>query len=81
MGDIGRGRPARRRDCTRYSKAKDHRAPRIAELKRYRLLANGVNDDSMPIVLDLVDQLHGLRYLLRGLLLTFKAPRREQDRP
>ena len=41
----------------------------------------GVNDDSMPIVLDLVDQLHGLRYLLRGLLLTFKPPRREQDRP
>ena len=41
----------------------------------------GVNDDSMPIVLDLVDQLHGLRYLLRRLLLTFKPPRRKQDRP
>jgi chaperone modulatory protein CbpM len=41
----------------------------------------GVNDDSIPIVLDLVDQLHGLRHLLRELLLTIKAQRQEQDRP
>ena len=35
----------------------------------------GVNDDSMPIILDLVDQLHGLRHLLRELLLTIKDQR------
>lgn len=40
----------------------------------------GANDDSIPIILDLVDQLHGLRHLLRELLVTVKAQRREQDR-
>ena len=40
----------------------------------------GVNDDSIPIVLSLVDQLHGLRYLLRELLVMMKAQRQEQDR-
>jgi chaperone modulatory protein CbpM len=40
----------------------------------------GVNDDSIPIILGLVDQLHGLRHLLRELLLTIKAQRQEQDR-
>jgi chaperone modulatory protein CbpM len=40
----------------------------------------GVNNDSIPIVLGLVDQLHGLRHLLRELLLTIKAQRQEQDR-
>jgi chaperone modulatory protein CbpM len=41
----------------------------------------GVNDDSIPIVLGLVDQLHGLRHLLRELLLlTIKAQGQEQDR-
>jgi chaperone modulatory protein CbpM len=56
-----------------------------ADLARARLIRDlqdlGVNDDSMTIVLDLVDQLHGLRYLLRELLLTIKARRQEQDRP
>jgi chaperone modulatory protein CbpM len=40
----------------------------------------GVNDDSIPIVHSLVDQLHGLRYLLRELLVMMKAQRQEQDR-
>lgn len=40
----------------------------------------GVNDDSVPIILGLVDQLHGLRHLIRELLLTIKAQRQEQDR-
>jgi chaperone modulatory protein CbpM len=40
----------------------------------------GVNDDGIPIVLDLVDQVHGLRYVLRELLSTMKAERREQGR-
>ena len=40
----------------------------------------GVSDNSIPIVLSLVDQLHGLRYLLRELLVMMKAQRQEQDR-
>jgi chaperone modulatory protein CbpM len=40
----------------------------------------GVNDDGIPIVLDLIDQLHGLRQLVHELLLTLKAQRREQER-
>lgn len=40
----------------------------------------GVGDDSIPIILDLVDQLHGLRRLVRGLLLALNEQRREQDR-
>ena len=33
----------------------------------------GVNDEGIPIVLDLVDQLHGLRRMLRELLTAIKA--------
>ena len=33
----------------------------------------GVNDDGIPIILDLVDQVHGLRYVLRELLSTIKT--------
>jgi chaperone modulatory protein CbpM len=33
----------------------------------------GVNDDGIPIILDLVDQVHGLRYVLRELLSTINA--------
>jgi chaperone modulatory protein CbpM len=40
----------------------------------------GVNDDGIPIVLDLIDQLHGLRQLVHELLLTLKAQRLEQGR-
>jgi chaperone modulatory protein CbpM len=40
----------------------------------------GVNDEGIPIVLDLIDQVHGLRYLLRELLATVKAQRQQQDR-
>ena len=48
-----------------------------ADLARARLIRDlkdmGVNDESMPIVLDLVDQLHGVRCVLRELLSTMKA--------
>jgi chaperone modulatory protein CbpM len=40
----------------------------------------GVNDESVPIVLDLLDQLHGLRRALRGVLATMKAQPRESPR-
>jgi chaperone modulatory protein CbpM len=33
----------------------------------------GVNDDAIPVILDLVDQLHGLRRVLRDVLSTVAA--------
>jgi chaperone modulatory protein CbpM len=33
----------------------------------------GVNDEGIPVILDLVDQLHGLRRILRELLSTIHA--------
>jgi chaperone modulatory protein CbpM len=33
----------------------------------------GVNDEGIPIILDLVDQMHGLRRMLRELLPMIKA--------
>jgi chaperone modulatory protein CbpM len=39
----------------------------------------GVNDHGVPIILDLVDQLHGLRNLLRQMLPTVKAACRERN--
>jgi len=40
----------------------------------------GVSDDGIPIVLDLVDQVHGLRYALRELLSTIKAQQQGHGR-
>jgi chaperone modulatory protein CbpM len=34
----------------------------------------GVNDEGIPIVLDLVDQVHGLRRILRELLAAMQDP-------
>jgi chaperone modulatory protein CbpM len=34
----------------------------------------GVNDDAMPIILDLIDQMHGLRRTVRALLSEVAAP-------
>jgi len=40
----------------------------------------GVNDEGIPIVLDLLDQLHGLRRALRAVLATMKAQPRGSSR-
>jgi chaperone modulatory protein CbpM len=40
----------------------------------------GVNEESIPIILDLVDQLHGLRRTLRELLSTVAAQPKPQRR-
>jgi len=40
----------------------------------------GVNDEGIPIVLDLVDQLHGVRRMLKELLAAIEAQRRERRR-
>jgi chaperone modulatory protein CbpM len=33
----------------------------------------GVNDEGVPVILDLIDQVHGLRRTLRSLLATIEA--------
>jgi hypothetical protein len=33
----------------------------------------GVNDDGIPIILDLIDQLHGVRRSLRDVIAAFNA--------
>lgn len=43
------------------------------DLARARLIADlrgdlGINDEAVPVVLDLIDQIHGLRRLVRELL-------------
>ena len=43
------------------------------DLARARLITNlrdalGINDEAVPVVLDLIDQIHGLRHLVRELL-------------
>ena len=41
----------------------------------------GVNDDAVPVILDLVDQLHGLRRALRDVLSTVAAQAGTHRRP
>ena len=43
------------------------------------LLALGVNREGVPIVLDLVDQIHGLRRMTRDLMEAAKALQEERD--
>ncbi len=40
----------------------------------------GVNDESIPIVLDLIDQVHGLRRTMRQLLLNIREQPEEARR-
>ena len=47
----------------RYSEADLARAHLIGDLRDL-----GANDEAIPIILDLVDQIYGLRRVLRGLL-------------
>ena len=47
------------------------------DLARVRLIQDlqdlGINDDAIPVILDLIDQLHGLRRVLREVLSTLTA--------
>ena len=65
--------PSEDSDKRDYSDIDLARAHLIRDLKTL-----GVNDEGIPIVLDLVDQLHGLRRVLRGLLTAAKAPQQER---
>jgi chaperone modulatory protein CbpM len=51
-----------------FSDADVARAQLICDLQRM-----GVNDDAMPIILDLIDQMHGLRRTVRVLLAEVAA--------
>jgi chaperone modulatory protein CbpM len=67
--------PQRNDDGTHYSEVDLARAHLIEDLKDL-----GINDEGVPVILDLVDQLHGLRRVLRELLSTVKARRQEPGR-
>jgi chaperone modulatory protein CbpM len=67
--------PQRNDEGTHYSEIDVARARLIADLKDL-----GINDEGVPVVLDLVDQLHGLRRVLRELLSTIKAQPQEPGR-
>jgi chaperone modulatory protein CbpM len=57
----------------RYSETDLARAHLIGDLREL-----GVNNEAIPVILDLVDQIYGLRRALRGLLLTIKTQQQEQ---
>jgi chaperone modulatory protein CbpM len=53
----------------------------VARAQLIRDLAElGVNEEAIPIILDLIDQLHGLREAVRNLLSTIRAESEGQDR-
>jgi chaperone modulatory protein CbpM len=58
--EVGEGEPFSDIDLARAQLIRD-----LGEL--------GVNDEGVPVILDLVDQLHGLRRTLRDLLSTIDA--------
>ena len=68
-------RPARRRGARHFSEI---------DLSRVRLIQDlrdvGINDEAVSVILDLLDQLHGLRHALSALLLALSAQPREQRR-
>ena len=61
--------PRRNGDGGRFSETDLARARLIRELKQDL----GVNDEGIPVILDLVDQVHGLRRTLRELLSAIRA--------
>jgi chaperone modulatory protein CbpM len=67
--------PRRNDEGTHYSDVDLARAHLIEDLRRL-----GINDEGVPVVLDLVDQLHGLRHVLRVLLSTVRAQQLEPGR-
>jgi chaperone modulatory protein CbpM len=55
-------------DDAGFSEVDLARAQLICDLQRM-----GVNDDGIPIILDLIDQLHGVRRSLRDVIAAFNA--------
>jgi chaperone modulatory protein CbpM len=56
----------------RYSEVDLARAHLIRDLRDL-----GINDEGIPVILDLIDQIYGLRRMLRGLLSTIKVQQRK----
>jgi chaperone modulatory protein CbpM len=56
----------------RYSEVDLARAHLIRDLRDL-----GVNDEGIPVILDLIDQIYGIRRMMRGLLSTIKAQQQE----
>ena len=61
--------PRRDGDTHHFSEIDLARAQLIRDLKHDL----GVNDEGVPVILDLIDQVHGLRRSLRSLLSTIDA--------
>ena len=59
----------KQRPGTAFSQVDIARARFIRDLQ-----AMGVNDEGIPVILDLVDQLHGVRRTLREVLATCGTP-------
>lgn len=66
--------PLRNEGIPRYSAVDLARAHLINDLNGL-----GVNDAGVPIILDLVDQLHGLRRALHGILAEATSGQAEDD--
>jgi chaperone modulatory protein CbpM len=67
--------PYRNDEGTDYSDVDLARAHLIGDLKRL-----GINDEGVPVILDLVDQIHGLRRAVRQLLTAIKDRQPEPGR-
>jgi chaperone modulatory protein CbpM len=67
--------PGQNDDTRDYSEVDLARAHLIRDLRDM-----GVNDEGIPVVLDLVDQLHGLRRMLREVVVELRLQHRERDR-
>jgi chaperone modulatory protein CbpM len=67
--------PQRQDERPHYSAVDVARAHLIEDLKHL-----GINDEGIPVILDLVDQLHGVRRVLRELLSTVQAQQQEPGR-
>lgn len=61
--------PARRDGAHSFSEVDIARARLIGDLQRDL----GVNDEAVPVILDLLDQMHGLRQALRELTAALAA--------
>lgn len=68
-------KPARRGEARQFSELDLSRAQLIQDLRGL-----GINDDGVSVILDLVDQLHGLRRALNVILLALSAQPHEQRR-
>jgi chaperone modulatory protein CbpM len=62
------------RDGNRFSEVDLARAQFIRDLNDM-----GVNDEAIPVILDLIDQLHGVRRTLREVLAACAAPGQSPD--